>query len=108
MQQYHLVQSGPAFANFEIAYDALIAAGGAVVVRTAADISGQVGRLLDDAAAADGMRARAVAACDKLAGALPKTIAALASLLPAVRVATTSAAGASLDAGHAIRLGAGG
>ncbi len=103
-----VVLTGPAFANFEIAYGAMIAAGGAVVVRTAADIAGEVGRLLSDAAAAERMRAGATAACDKLAGALPKTIAALSSLLPAVPLATTPAPGASLDAAPVIRLGAGG
>ena len=81
------ILTGAAFANFEVVYTALLAAKGAMVVRDAADIARSVGRLLDDPIAADKMRDAATLACDSLAGALPKTVAALLALLPPLKVA---------------------
>ena len=77
------VLTGPHWGNFDAVYKALFAAKGAVEVRDAASIAAAVARLLDDPAALDAMRAAAVRVCDDLAGALPKTVAALLALVPA-------------------------
>ena len=76
------VLTGPAVANFEVAYAALKAARGVLEVRTAAEIAAAVARLLDTPDEALRMRTAATVACDKLVGALPRTIAALAAMLP--------------------------
>ena len=78
------VLTGPAWGNFDAAYKALLKSGGAVEVRTAADIAAQVQRLLDDPAALAAMNAAANQAVDGLAGALPKTVDAVLALLPAL------------------------
>ncbi len=77
------VVTGPRVGNFEVAFKALFAAGGAVEVKNAADIATTVTRLLDDPVALAKTNAQAQAAFEKLSGALPKTVAALVKLLPA-------------------------
>ncbi len=77
-----LVLSGPAYGNFGDVYKALLAAHGATLVHSAADIATAVERHLDDAAEAQRMRDAAVRVCDRLTGALPATVAALLELLP--------------------------
>ena len=86
------VLTGPFWLNFEEAYQALLARGGAVEVRTADDISHRVKSLLADSQALAEMRANAAAALADLGGALERTLQALLPLLPAAeeveRVAT--------------------
>ena len=86
------VLTGPAVANFEVAYKTLFAVGGAVKVTSAADIAEQVSRLLADSSALAALNSQAEAAFAKLSGALPKTIAALVQLLPAAAVASAASA----------------
>ncbi len=88
------VLTGPAWSNFDVAYKALFAAGGAVAVGSAAEIAAAVTRLLQDPVALAQQNARADAAFAKLSGALPKTVDALLRLLPsavAAPEATTAA-----------------
>ncbi len=76
------VLTGPRWVNFDEAYKALLAARGAREVKNSTEIAVEVERLLDDPAAAEAMRAAATLVCDKLAGAMPKTVTALLALLP--------------------------
>ena len=76
------VLTGPLWVNFDVAYKAMFAVGGAIQVRDASEIAKQVEHLLENPAALEKMRASANQACDKLSGALPKTVTALLALLP--------------------------
>ncbi len=85
------VLTGPAWGNFDVAYKALLAAGGAREVAAAAALAAEVARLLDDPAALEKMRASATIAVDKLSGALPRTVQALLALLPPLPAAEREA-----------------
>ncbi len=71
------VLTGPHYYNFREAYDALIAADGAIVVTTPDDIAQATVRLLSDADALAHMRTGATQALTQLGGALQTTMAAL-------------------------------
>jgi 3-deoxy-D-manno-octulosonic-acid transferase len=76
------VLTGPSWGNFEVAFKALLAAGGAREVTSAEELATAVLALLDDPAALAKMSAAATTAVDKLGGALPRTVAALLALVP--------------------------
>jgi 3-deoxy-D-manno-octulosonic-acid transferase len=73
---------GPHWQNFADAYGALIKGGGAIVVRSAAEIAEAARRLLADANELQQMRERAEAALATISGALPRTVEALLRYLP--------------------------
>jgi 3-deoxy-D-manno-octulosonic-acid transferase len=77
-----VVLVGPHWQNAQDAYRVLIKGGGAIVVRSAADIADAARRLLGDAGELDRMRGHAEAALATISGALPRTIAALLRYLP--------------------------
>jgi 3-deoxy-D-manno-octulosonic-acid transferase len=77
------VMTGPSRTNFADSYGALLAAEGAMEVRTADEIAGCAAALLADPSALDQVRARATEALAALSGALERTVAALLALLPA-------------------------
>ena len=89
-----VVLTGPAWSNFEVAYKALFACGGAVSVTSATVMAAEVARLLSDPAALERMKTQADAAFDKLSGALPKTVEGLLRLLPPAPGVTTVAGNA--------------
>ncbi|MGE0713932.1 MAG: 3-deoxy-D-manno-octulosonic acid transferase, partial [Alphaproteobacteria bacterium] len=72
---------GPDMANFAGLAQRLAAAGATETVRDAAELAAAVGRLLDDPAARAGRIAAARAVAANEAGALDRTMAALAPLL---------------------------
>lgn len=76
------VLTGPSWRNFADEYAALLKRGGAVEVRTAADIVAAVRRLARDAAELERMRSGAQAALLSLSGALEQTVDALERILP--------------------------
>jgi 3-deoxy-D-manno-octulosonic-acid transferase len=76
------VLTGPSRHNFSDEYGALLKRGGAVEVRSAADIAAAIRRLAHDTAELDRMRAGARAALAALSGALDATVTALEGLLP--------------------------
>lgn len=77
------VITGPSWSNFPDVMGALLASGGAVEIRTADELAGEVRRLLSDTALLADRRARGEAALAALGGALDRTIAVLLPLLPA-------------------------
>lgn len=94
------VVTGPAWANFDDEFKALIEAKGAQEVKSAAELGPMVARLLsspDEVAAQKRSAERVVV---QLSGALDKTVAALLALVPAVGVRTGAAV---LDPAHAGR-----
>lgn len=76
------VVTGPHWHNFPDAYQALIAAEGAVEVRDAAGLAEAARRLLTNDAALTALRANGERALTQLAGALERTLAALVPLVP--------------------------
>lgn len=76
------VLMGPSWFNFEDAYAALLAGGGATQVASADDIARHSVRLLTNRADLDDTRARALRALESLAGALERTVNALLPLIP--------------------------
>ena len=78
------VLTGPHWANFADAYQALLAAEGAIEVHSAADLASVVRRLLADPAERDAMQQRADGALATLSGALERTLATLLPLIPAI------------------------
>lgn len=91
------VLTGPSGFNFEDAYEALLAAGGAIEVRDAEEIAAHVTRLLADRAELDRMLQNADAALGRLSGALERTIEALLPMLPQVVRAGAEAVSGSDD-----------
>jgi 3-deoxy-D-manno-octulosonic-acid transferase len=77
-----VVITGPHWQNFKDTYEALIEHGGAVVVRSAAELAEAVAPLLADNAELASLRERAEAALAGLSGALPRTVEALLHYLP--------------------------
>jgi 3-deoxy-D-manno-octulosonic-acid transferase len=86
------VLTGPSWGNFEVAFKALLAAGGAKEVRNHAELAAAVALLLDDPAARAAMQTAANAVLAKLTGALPRTVTALLAMLPAEAAAQSAAA----------------
>ncbi len=77
------VLTGPQWGNFDIAYKAMLAVGGAREVRTSGELAAAVARLMDEPTELATMQAAAGRAISRLTGALPRTTAALLALLPA-------------------------
>jgi 3-deoxy-D-manno-octulosonic-acid transferase len=82
MRQGAAVLVGPHWQNFADTYGALIANGGAIMVRSAEEVVSAARKLLSDEAELVGMRGRASAALATISGALPRTIEALLQYLP--------------------------
>ena len=78
------VLTGPSWHNFEDAYEALLAKGGAVEVSMAAEIAEQVAALLTDEQRLGTSRRNASAALAELAGALERTLEVLLPLVPEI------------------------
>ena len=76
------VLTGPQWDNFDIAYKAMLAVGGAREVRSGAELAAEVKRLLDQPEALAAMQTAGARAVDRLTGALPRTVTALLTLLP--------------------------
>lgn len=76
------VLTGPQWDNFDIAYKAMLAVGGAREVRSCAELAAEVKRLLDQPEALAAMQTAGARAVDRLTGALPRTVTALLTLLP--------------------------
>jgi len=77
-----VVLTGPHWQNFNDTYEALIERGGAIAVRSAAELAEAVAPLLADEAELARMRERAEGALAGLSGALPRTLEALLRYLP--------------------------
>lgn len=77
------VLSGPNVHNFRDAYGELLKAGGAKQVDDAESLAVAVLRTLQDEAARNDMRARAEETISSMSGALPRTLHAIESYLPA-------------------------
>jgi 3-deoxy-D-manno-octulosonic-acid transferase len=77
-----VVVTGPYWQNFKDTYEALTERGGAIVVRTAAELAGAVEPLLANEAELARLRERAEGALAGLSGALPRTVEALLRYLP--------------------------
>ncbi len=75
------ILTGPAVHNFRDVFAALFAAGGAASVADAAALAAAASRLLDDPHAAAAMAAHARSVAEASAGALERTLAALAPVL---------------------------
>ncbi|MGE0701582.1 MAG: 3-deoxy-D-manno-octulosonic acid transferase [Hyphomicrobiaceae bacterium] len=77
-----VVVTGPSIHNFSDAYAALLGAGGAVRVASAAELPAALQALIADPAATARMRNRASTALEALSGALDRTVATLMPYLP--------------------------
>ncbi len=77
-----VVVTGPHWQNFADTYRALLDRGGAIVVRSAAELAGAVEPLLLDGTQLARLRERAESALAGLSGALPRTVEALLRHLP--------------------------
>jgi 3-deoxy-D-manno-octulosonic-acid transferase len=77
-----VVITGPYWQNFKDTYEALIGWGGAIVVRSAAELAGAVEPLLANETALVRIRERAEGALAGLSGALPRTVESLLRYLP--------------------------
>lgn len=79
-----VVVTGPSRTNFADSYGALLAAGGAVEVKTAADIAAAVTAMLEDRATLAQFRRHATEALAGLSGALERTLNVLLPMIPPV------------------------
>ena len=84
------VVTGPKWANFEDEYKALLAAGGALEVKLAADLGPAVARLLATPDEVARLNTNAAKALDQLSGALAISVDALMRLLPLPAAAVAS------------------
>lgn len=84
------VLTGPHRQNFRDAYGILLRNGGAIEVRSAADITVAVTRLMSNPAELQRMREGATEALSSLSGALDKTVEALLRYLPEERLKRAS------------------
>ena len=76
------VVTGPKWSNFEDEFKALLAAGGALEVKSSADLGPTVARLLATPTEMAQIAANATKALAQLSGALPISVEALLGLLP--------------------------
>ena len=84
------VLTGPHWQNFRDAYRTLLRHGGAIEVKSSADIAAAVTKLVESPAELQRMRGGATQALSTLSGALDKTVAALLRYLPDERLKRAS------------------